>query len=104
MSDSAQPRYTGSNPILKWFAAIRPQLWDAPDFERVAFVLHHAAFTNLTPYFNKPTWDELTDALAEIAPEQKESWLRVQATHNDHFMKAMTFMFQEHEKENAGNG
>lgn len=78
---------------------IRPQLWDAPDFERVAFILHHAACTNLQPYVKKSSWDELTDALAEIVPEQREFWLRVQATHNEHFMKSMTFMFQEHNKE-----
>jgi len=95
------PRYTGDNPILKFFSGVRPQLWDAPDFERVAFVLHHAAYTKLTPYIEKPTWDQLTDALAEIVPEQREVWLRVQATHNDHFMRAMTFMFQEHAKETA---
>jgi hypothetical protein len=83
------------NPVVKYVNSMRPALKDLPDFERVSAILHFSCFTSLDPYIKKPTWDELTDALAELVPEQREFWLRVQATHNDRFMKAMAFMLTQ---------
>ncbi len=40
-------------------------------------------------------WDDLTDALAEWVPEQREFWLRVQATWNTQVIEAMTAMFED---------
>ena len=33
--------YEGDNPVLRYFAIVRPQLWEAADFEKVAYVLSH---------------------------------------------------------------
>jgi hypothetical protein len=93
MSQAKSPPYVGDNPILKHFAVLRPQLWQSPEWERVAFILANSI--TKSSMNNKPTWDELTDALAEIVPEQREFWLRVQATWNTQFIEAMTFMFKE---------
>jgi len=87
----AEPRYTGDNPVLRHFAILRPQLWDAPDFEKAAFLLHHGMAGGLTK------WDDVTDALAELIPEQREFWLRVQATWNAQFLAAVTWMFENSE-------
>jgi hypothetical protein len=80
------------NPVIKYVNSMRPQLRDLPDFERVSAILHFSCFTNLEPFIKKPTWDELTDAMAELVPEQREFWLRVQATQNERFLKAMAFI------------
>ena len=85
--------YSGDNPILKYFAIARPRLWDenVEDFTRVAFILSHA----LKQQGGHAEWDNVTDALAELIPEQKDFWLRVQATWNTQFEEAMTAMFLE---------
>jgi hypothetical protein len=83
------------NPVIKYVNSMRPTLKDLPDFERVSAILHFSCFTNLEPYIKKPTWDELTDALAELVPEQREFWLRVQATQNERFLKAMTYILSQ---------
>ena len=83
-------KYEGDNPILRYFAIVRPELWDAPDFEKVAFVLSH-----VTQKGNHEDWQDITDALAELVPEQREFWLRVQATWNTQFTEAMTAMFEK---------
>lgn len=81
--------YCGSNRILRYFAVIRPRLFEAPAFEKVAFLLQFAI--NEGKVFSG--WEELTDALAEMIPEQREFWLRVQATWNLQFLEAMTAGF-----------
>lgn len=85
-------KYEGDNPVLRYFAIVRPQLWDAPDFERVAYVLSH-----VTRKGHDEGWTDITDALAELVPEQREFWLRVQATWNTQFTAAMVAMFDEPE-------
>ena len=82
--------YEGDNPVLRYFAIVRPQVWDAPDFEKVAFILHHAIAEGKTA-----NWDDVTDALAELIPEQHEFWLRVQATWNLQFLSGLTNMFEK---------
>lgn len=79
------------NPVLRYFSIIRPQLWEAPEWERVAFVLHYA----MVQRRKGEDWDVVTDALAELIPENREFWLRVQATWNTQFLEAFTAMFEE---------
>ena len=81
-----------ANGVLRYFKIVRPQLWDAPPHEKAAFVLAHAIQ-------GSGKWEETTDALAELIPEQREFWLRVQATWNAHFIEAMTAMFTEESDE-----
>ena len=81
--------YEGDNPVLRYFAIVRPQLWEAPDFEKVAYVLSHVTRKGF-----HEDWQDITDALAELVPEQREFWLRVQATWNTQFVEAMTAMFE----------
>ena len=81
--------YAGDNRVLRYFWAIRPQLWDAPDFEKTAFVLQFAINEGKA----QSGWEEITDALAEIMPNKREFWLRVQATWNIQFIEAMTAGF-----------
>lgn len=82
--------YEGDNPVLRYFTIVRPQLWDAPDFERVAYVLSH-----VTRKGNHEDWTDITDALAELVPEQREFWLRVQATWNTQFTEKMAAMIEK---------
>lgn len=82
-------KYEGDNLVLRYFEIVRPQLWDAPDYEKVAFVMHHGIAEGKTA-----KWDDVTDALAELIPAQREFWLRVQATWNAQFMAGMTNMFE----------
>lgn len=89
---SERKKYTGDNPILKWFAAIRPQLWDAPEFEQLSFILSHAVSR---PMGEMVHVSQVCDAMAELCPDNREFWLRVDATHIDHLVKAMTAMFTE---------
>jgi len=81
--------YEGDNPVLRYFTIVRPQLWKAPDFEKVAFVLNHVTRKGV-----HENWNDITDALAELVPEQREFWLRVQATWNTQFMSGMSAMFE----------
>ena len=81
--------YAGDNPVLRYFAIVRPQVWEAPDHEKVAFLMHHGFAEGITK------WDVVTDALAELIPEQREFWLRVQATWNAQFLAGMTAMFEK---------
>ena len=86
------------NKVLRYFDAIRPTLRDESPLLITALVLHHGFERGIT------SWDDVTDALAELIPEQREHWLRVQATFNDHFLEAMTHMFQEeHDHEALDN-
>lgn len=79
-----------TNPILRYFKIVRPQLWEEPIYQRVAFVLHHAITRS-----ERTDWDELTDALAEMIPEDREFWYRVQASWNVQFAEAMAHMLAE---------
>jgi len=81
--------YEGLNPVLRYFAIVRPQLWEAQDFEKVAYVLSHVTRKGFDG-----DWQDITDALAELVPEQREFWLRVQATWNTQFIAAMSAMLE----------
>lgn len=87
------PEDKSDNPILQYFLIIRPQLWDAPEWEKVAFLLHYA----MVQRRKDEDWNVVTDALAELIPENREFWLRVQATWNAQFLEASTAMFEERE-------
>ena len=78
------------NEIIRYFKIVRPQLWDEPDFQRVAFLLHHISVQRETI-----DWDVICDAFIDLLPEQKEFWLRVNATWNTQFIEAMTASFNE---------
>ena len=81
--------YDGNNPILKYFSWVRPQIWDAPDYEKAAFLIAHGMSKGSV------AWSDMTDALAELIPEQREFWLRAQATWDTQFVDAMTAMFED---------
>jgi hypothetical protein len=83
---------TETNSIIRYFKTVRPELWNESEAQRAAFVLHHSLVHSTTPDLN-----EVTDALAELIPEQREFWLNVQATWNSHFLEAMTAMFESEE-------
>lgn len=79
------------NAIVDYFNLVRPKLKQAPEHERVAFILQHVIYMQKGKY----DWDEVTDALAEFVPEQREFWFRVQATWNTHFIESMTHFMNE---------
>lgn len=83
--------YEGDNSVLRYFAIVRPEVWEAPDFEKVSFLMHHGMSEGTK------TWDDVTDALAELIPEQREFWLRVQATWNTQFLAGLRNMFENPE-------
>lgn len=77
------------NPVIRYFQIVRPQLWEAPDYEKVAFLFHHGMCEG------SKSWEDITDALAELIPEQRDFWLRVQATWNSQFIHAMAAMLND---------
>lgn len=88
--ERSKSRYSGENKVLRYFSIVRPQIWDAPEHEKVAFLLSHG----LSNGGGVSQWIDLTDALAELIPENREFWLRVQATWNTQFTEAMAAMFE----------
>src|SRR3990172_8773825 len=92
LEDARLQRHTmQQNPIVKWFRILRPQLWDAPDFEKVAAVISYACHLPMSKIVRV---EEVCEALADLLPEQREFWLRVDATHNIRFVESMTAMFE----------
>lgn len=78
------------NPVLNYILQFRPNLLDERDFERVAAVLQYMRF-----HHGEWTPETVTDALAELLPDQREFWLRVGATANIRLVEGMTYMFQD---------
>lgn len=79
------------NPILKYQRLIRPNLHSEPAFARLAFVLRYAC---VRPASRMVHVSEVCDALVELIPEQRELWLRADATDNEYFLKGMTAFFE----------
>ena len=94
LSERIAAAKAGKNPILRWYAILRPQLWEAPDFEKVAFVLRDACCRKSTGG-ERIEVEDVCDALAELMPEQREFWLRVEATERTQFIEGMTAMFSK---------
>lgn len=78
------------NPILNWQRMLKPNLPSEPEFTRLAFVLHYAC---TRPRGCMVHVSEVCDALVELIPEQRELWLRADATDKDNFIRTMTVLF-----------
>lgn len=82
------------NPIIHWLDSVRPTWRFDSELLRVALVLRTALRLPTPDAVGSPSVEELCEALGEAQPEQREFWLRVDATEREQFLAAMTAMFE----------
>ena len=91
-------KYEGENQILRWFSTLRPQLFDAPEFERFGHLMRYVSQRPMDKFISTV---EIFEALVTLIPEQREFWLRAEATEHAQFYEALTAMFNQHNEEKA---
>jgi hypothetical protein len=90
-----------ANRILDHVYSLKPTLRGAPPFEVIAVAI---GMFRIAHHMNQSFMnEELADAIAELLPDQREFWLRVEATCKANWINGMLHLMTPDE-EAMGNG